>query len=480
MSAEIANLNLKSIKSYQDEIHKPINLDEDIDSPFTGEYRKSTWMTQLPVPLMESGNSRTRTFTVHSTFHFLMGVNLRQKFPVIKVKDSCRDTVQICYCHNLGTNIVESAVMKIGDDTVQNLDPCSYDVSSQYNMKPGFREHYDRCVGNCDLLEKWTTILPEYTTNVPQPWYFRDSRRLAYPICLDPNSKVTFTYTFRSILDLLRCRYRKTVDDPWMDVSAIDISGFLEPFEKLEPAQLWGQYAQIDNEELRYHKEAGGSPNPEDVKHWKADHTYWIRNFITVTSSNPVFYSTTEKLNLQCITPCLAVFWCAENVEAFKNHNYSNYTTNKEDLYSGWNPCGSVTLNHSTKNILDDLDPDHFELNEVWNSFRSAPSEPGYNVFPFTRNPFSDGSEVGIIFNGLDASLAVKIVNSEPFTKENKSKVTTAEDLLKAIEASLGQTTPQQKSSHLGFRVQIRMLVLRKLSFAWSKDGCKAELDKTK
>lgn len=453
MSASIAKLDLETITAFQREIHDPKDENEGITSNFFREFHKTTWYTHLPIKLKCSPNENELIYTANNTFDFLLYTYMRQNFPALRVKKELQGKCEICWPHNLGTNIVINAQFKYDDDTPQTIDSVWYDIYPQFYMKPGFRNHYNGCVGNIPALENWSTFLPEYTTNAPQPWYYCRDITLAVPLFYCTLSTVTHHYKMRTkISELLRMRVRKNIDDDWTEIPCnlkyIDGAGATGT---LKIPELWGRYAYLTDEEREFNR-------------CQTERVYYIEDIVAAESINQGNFGNNVPIELDCKTPCKAIFWVAESLKARKNRNYSNYTTNPDNLYEGWNPVQKVSLVYSGSPRLENMDSDHFDRMESYYHFPSPPEEPGYNAYSFAMDSRSLDADIGIVMDGLKTKLVVSLGNSNPYLKpvrEMEDKQTSIEEL---------ETPPVDLYGNTGFIVHVRMLVMKKLIFTFNED----------
>lgn len=470
MSAEIAKLDLLTIKAFQLELHQgsKTNPQEEVLTQFGHEFRKKTWSTSVPVTIPGSLAEGKITFTMPMAFHYLQYVVLRQKLPAIRVLPQFSEQIRICWPHNPGSNVVPHAVFKINEDTVQTLTAPSYDALNQFELQPaGFRNHYDLCIGNRPFLEEWAELLPEYTTNFIVPWGFSRHESQAIPLLLCSMDKITMTFTVRNKLtEMLRMQQKSKKTGEWIDIpprpQVIEGCG-----TNLPVPELSGRFSLISDEELNYHRHGWNVPDPIAKAQWENLHTYYTRNFIPVKSPNPLPFGKTEELGIICNTPCLKLYWMGENVSAQKMNNYSNYTSNTKNLYDGYNVCGTTTLSHSGQSRIKDLNVDFFDKIEPWKTCKSAPTEAGYNTYSFSNDSMGLDAEVGLIFKGLDAKFSVQLENSNPFLKPIDTKNNSSNPLEEIVDDDeIPVVAPtHNRPDEPTFTIHLLLLVLRKLTF---------------
>lgn len=481
MSASVAKLDLESLKEFQNELHLAENEDEEITSNFYREFRKTTWYTHMPVRLKATANENQIVYSVNNTFHWLRYVYMRQHFPALRVKKEFEGRIMICWPHNLGHNVVVNTQLKFDDDIPQSFDTYWYDIYSQFYMKPGFREHYNVCIGNIPALEKWSNFICEYTTNTPQPFYFMRDESLAIPLLFCSLSTIEFHYRVHNkIENLLRMRVRKEKqiheeieiknEDgsikkervakkvyQWMDIDCN--LKYLEGAGSglLKTPELWGRYAYITDEECKWWKEC--------IQNEKGEHVYYIEDITSADSPNTNPYGKNATVELNGKNPAKAIFWVAENMKARNHRNYSNYTTNIDNLYDGWNPIRSISLTYNGNPRLDNMDSDHFDKMEPYFHFPSPPSEAGYNAYSFSNDSTSLDAEIGRVFDGIKATFSALLGNTDPFLKPVKK----TGDRQAEIE-ELDDDKMLTDTSNGEFILRVRMLVMKKLTFKLDQD----------
>ena len=151
------------------------------------------------------------------------------------------------------------------------------------------------------------------------------------------------------------------------------------------------------------------------------------------------------------------MFWVAENLTSRENRNYSNYTTNPDSVYLGWNPIKRVSLSYGGSPRFDDMESDHFDKIECWKHFPSAPAEAGYNGYSFSLDSTSLDADVGIVMDGIKARLVSTLGNTDPYlkpVKENDEKKASIDEL--DIDVTTGSAGDK-------FSIHVRLLVMKKL-----------------
>jgi hypothetical protein len=461
----VAKLELESITDFQKEIHLTKEK-EAISSIFYHEFRKSTWYTHIHARLKCTADDENLEFVANTTFHYLKYTYMVTELPEIRIKPQYEGQYRICWTHNIGSNIVESADFQVDDDYFTGFDRQWMDIQSQFYMKPGFREHYNMCMGNLNFLEEWSNHLPRYKTTVPQPWYYSIDTGYAFPLYYcNSESTVVHNYQMRTkIADLLRMAVYKEDLKAWVELPAVDFTVLegASALTKLKTPELWGCYAYITEDEIDFHK-------------CKTERIFYINDVIACDASNPTTYGLAAEINLYCETPCKAMFWMAENLDATKLRNYSNYTTDTNNIYRGWNPVDRVTLKYGKTDRIKNMGSEHFERVQAWYHMPSAPSEPGYNTYSFAQDSMSLDAEIGLVFTRLRTKLILHIKNTDPFNR-TRSKASAIEDYSEYEDGveSVDRMSEDGTDRNLvqpEFLARVRLLVLKKLTITKSGDS---------
>jgi hypothetical protein len=386
--------------------------------------------------------------------------------PQFRVKQKYHKRVRIAWCHNVGTNKTRQAVFKDDDDVYHTWDNVWADIYFQFFQDPGAgkRDNHNTGIGNVPCLEEWTESLPTYEINVDQPWFYSMYPALAFPIFYknSSQSRSEHRYKFRKTLDLLRVQVRNTKNQ-WVNVTR-GVAKYLDfnPAALNKPPELWGRYAYISENEIKWYK-------------CRQERTFYIRDVEFCDSPNPNKYMSTAEVDFACTNPCMAFFWVAENMDATAVHNYSNYTTNTDDLYSGWDPIRTNTLKYGTHKRLDNMPSHHFSIAEARKHFRSAPSERGYHGYSIAYDCTNFDGDTGVVFAGK-AKFQCKISNnniflSTPFEEEEEEEddniaIAPADfddvdappsTLISPVAATSGEISPN-------FITRVRLYVMRKVT----------------
>jgi hypothetical protein len=336
---------------------------------------------------------------------------MRFSIPDFKVRAELEGKCEFAYCHNLGTNIIKKAVFKDDDAPHHSWDNIWADIYFQFFQKAGAgkRTNHNIGIGNIPALEDWSSEKEAYDFNIEQPWFYGIDRCYAFPIYAANNSqnKPEHRYTCRLNLNEL-IRIRVLENDTWRELSGeVDVSKYLDTrkITKIKTPELWGRYALLSDIELAHYKCLG-------------TRSYFTRDVEVCDTANTNEFGTVADVSLTSSKICLAFFWVAENIDATNARNYSNYTTNKYDLYEGRDPITTTTLKYGNTLYLDKLPSDHFSIAQPREHFPSSPDEIGYHGYSYASNCANYDADIGVVFEGLKAKLLCSIdANSKSVEK---------------------------------------------------------------
>lgn len=471
MSILVARTELQSLTKEQEDVHSTTDLSEEIVSNFYRAFLKSTWYSSILMKLPASENAdNIVSYAVDDTFHFLVYSYLTFRTPVIKVKPKYTGRVRIAWPHNLGTNITTEASFVADDnDVYQTWDNVWADIYFQFYQGSGAgkRENHNKGIGNMKCLEDWSEFLPSCSIDVEQPWFYSMDPGLAFPIFYKGSQvRAKHTYKFRrGIADLLRVQI-KTTSGSWKDLARRDdLSKYLDmpKSEKIQIPELWARYSYNRDNEL---------------KQFKCEKTrvLYTRNIVARDADNPINYGNSVSILMGSGRPCLAFFWVAENSDAAKTHNFSNYTTNKKDLYAGWDPVKASTFTYGVDKLFFDMPSHHFNIASSRKHFPSSPDEIGYHAYSYAWDSTSIHGDIGIVFENVSAKLTCSIADTNIWNDENKDDeaddmVEEANSVLKKVEKSVDPEVVEANKQE--FILRTRMLVVRKFTISID-DGGKA------
>ncbi len=460
---------------FQKELHRrrgtvdngKVTMTEGVSTIFQHRFKKISWYTPIKAKLEVVGDGETAIYTADNSYDHLFKVFMDLMLPALRIKSKFADKYRMAWTHNIGINIDKLAELKANDVPLNSFDPVGHDILSQYGylVKTGFKKHHLISIGSVPKLEQWSSFLPAHQLNVLQPFYYAKANHLALPLLGSSLTQFKHIYKLRrKILDLLRMQKYNDKSNSWIDIKPnhLVIDGIKDKDASLKVPELWGRYAKITDEERDWYKECGEG----------TVHEYYYDDLVVCDDTNKKVYGETATIPLKSPTPVKAVFWVSENLSATRYNNYSNYTTNAENINHGWNPNKNFKLAYATSTRVEEMSIDHAEREEAW-EFPRAPWEPGYNAITFCNNPFSIDGEASVDLQGNNASLVVTLGNTDPNLinpedYEAKIDLEANHDSEEEEEEAASEPDTKGKGRKIAspeFMVRSRLLVYRKLSY---------------
>lgn len=462
----VAQVELETRGSFQDEIHAAKNPNETVRSKFSYPYKKTAWSSNVLEELTakDEGRGETVIFNVNPKFHFLLRVYLEQEVGDIRVSEKYQENIKISLTHNIGHNIVKEGVMDIDGDKIQSLDTRWMDFKSQFFMDPGAgkRECYNKNIGNVDHLTSWSTYIPKDTVMIQQPYYFSKSTFKALPLLMGSVNNVSFRYKLRRKLSQLvrMIRYNKKLDK-WIPIKYnsryLDIS---DKDPELTQPRMFGRYAQVTDAEKNWRL------SEEFTESNQSQHKVYGEDIIRVSQNNTSKLGTSVPITLYSAHPVKAVFWLAENIKATGLNNRSNYTTNAMNLFEGHNPIEEVGISYGGMEKFSKMNFKHFSEMEPMSEFPSCPNEPGYAGYAYGYDITSLHADPGKIFNNIGrggADFVATLNDTNPYAKTSEDiseSESDEEDVSTVAKHGKKKTTDDTE-----YKIHVYMLVETELTY---------------
>ena len=397
-----------------------MDLDKPIDeaiSMFYLEFRKVIWYTVGLVELVKnSGRNADISYEIDKKYHYLTRTYFTIQIPPLRLTKEAKRKYRVRWPPNLGHQIIPKGGFYVDGEPWQTLDNEWCDANMHWFEKTGhgFRDLRQRDIGNVPYMHEFSDALPEYRLTPEQPWFYaRDSSR-AFPLFrCSFMSKVDHKFIFNlDIMKLIQIQDVETGKILEFGESAppkgITNEIFVNRLSEIPEPKLWGEYSINHSREFECLDKNSKYPiYVDDISHSSSD--------------NPQTYGSVVPMKLNTsIYPTKALFWMAENLNAKKKHIFSNYTTNEEDAFRGWNPIGSVSFKGKKGRKFDDLPSEHFDRKSAFH-FSSAPFQNGYNAYSFCNEPNALDIEPGIVLGSNDESISFRLKDTNPVVDDENS-----------------------------------------------------------
>lgn len=405
----------------------------------------------------DSGNMSCQ-YAVDPSYHYLLYTYMRHNVPSAWVRASKRGQYRIAWCYNLGSNMVNTGEFVHGEQTFPGFDSVWLDIYFQWFLPQDRVAAHNIAIGNVPKMQEFSSFLPAYVINLEQPWFYSCKGFPGWPI-MKAGAGSYHRYTFRRLKSLLRVQQNDGHGN-WRNVTgSVNIDSIVEFGPGIDAMpELWGKYAMLDQPEYDSYM---GCPDNE-VK------TFIVKDVVTIDTINSSSYNTAARLELESKTPCLAFFWCCSNVKAMAMNDFSNYTTDENDLTRGSDPVQANTLKYSNVYKFNKMPSDHFNLAVGRYHFPAVPRDVGHHAYCIANDPSSGDGEVALVFGADDQAVcrlkAELILDLADPAESASSLPQEDEDLITGADAIL--LDPSRKNT---FMSHARLLTTRKLTISKDK-----------
>ena len=486
-----AKIELDVLTTFQEYLHVHEDPEEHIPSKFNYTFIKTTWSVNLieEMDATVKSDGKVITYTTSNKYDFLLYSYLTQKISPMKLRKSVRKKVQICLPHNLGHNIIVRGDLVADGTVIQTIDSTWLDIHSQFFMEPGFRDNHNMAIGNVPFLEEWATHIPGYEITIHQPFFYSKHTAVALPLFLGSLGRVTHQYEFRRELSqILRMRILEDEEtNKWKEIPYNwNYMAAVSNDEKFDQPSMYGKYAIITDAERYWHK---GLVLVDDKSKNKAftepDPSYkplviYGENIVEITHKNSFGLGNNVELELSSNTPAKAMFWVAENIDATKLNNRSNYTTDPNNIMNGWGPISDISLSYGSVVKIKSMYSNHFNTGIKPREFMSPPSEPGYHALSFGYDVNSLHADVGIVFNRIGkVKISANLEDTNPFLKRivDKRRKNDDQDPDTFIPDELQENIRSKKRTRNGSNFKLKVYLLTTTRITLPSTG-KIELDR--
>jgi len=489
---QIAKDQLSSLTDFQRDIHV-LDVDDPIEiiSPYYKKYIKTTWRTSVITKFASHPDGDEIIYPLNNSFHYLEYTYLCFKLPAIRVKQKFLGKVRIAWCHDPGNNIRLISIFKEDDDEYHTIDNVWGDIHPQFYQQGGAgkREGHKLGTGIINYLEDWSEdYLPPYDIDVNQPWFYSNDIASAYPIWMKGSlTKASHRYKYRKkVVNLLRLEELK--DGKWVAKKS-NLSNYIDIIgpENIKTPELWGRYGYISDNELKWNNTCDDTwitiNEEENIK----QKVLYTRDVVSCDIENPMKYKNLSTKVLKCSNPCLAFFWVAENKDATSIHNYSNYTTNTNNVYEGWDPIKYTTFRLGQSVVFNKMKSHHFSIAQPREHFPSTPWMTGYHGYSNAHDSTDFNADIGLVYDELLAVMNCRIDNNDIYINRYKTDDNIddeddedEDDDKTEIESSgYDFKNLDNKSTDLSspnFIIRTRLLVIRKFTITNRNGVCTFEI----
>jgi hypothetical protein len=370
-----------------DEIEKYMYGGPTATAYFVREIRKSTWFTQVPVPLSRNtGNAafgQQWSVSISRAGDYLLQTWLRVNIPQVTLSAALANTFSLRWTKNLMHNLIREATITFNDLVAARFDNYHLDFWNGFTVDASKRNGYDNMIGNISTLinpvSSGGSLGPVggVNLNLPLPFFFSRDTGVALPTAALPYNEMQINFNFRDWTELLILTNSALVP-PASPYVPIVVGTHIASAPVLGNAQVWANYAIVSNEERRRMGCAVRDILIEQVQ------TTPRQNFNPLTNSMPTF-------DIRLSHTVKAIFFGVRNITG--PPEWSNYgtsspvvtgaTVNYEPAGS-FDPISNTTLIYENTNRLGAMGSDYFSLVNPFYHAPAIPSSIGYHLYSYS------------------------------------------------------------------------------------------------
>jgi hypothetical protein len=383
-----------------DEIEKYMYGGQTATAYFVREVRKSTWFTQVPVPLSKNtGNAafgQDWSVSISRAGDYLLNTWLRVNIPQVTLVGSLANTYSLRWTKNLMHNLIREVTITFNDLVAARFDNYHLDFWSAFTVPASKRNGYDNMIGNISTLINPVSNATTTGTgavlgtakginlNLPLPFFFSRDSGVALPTAALPYNEMQINFSFRDWTSLLVLTTNTpiagtTTNNPYIPVV---VGTHIQNAPVLGGAQVWANYAIVSNEERR---RMGCSVRDILIEQVQ---TASRQNYTPLTNEMPTF-------DIRFSHAIKALFFAVRNKTS--PAEWSNYATSSPvvagssvnyEPVGSFDPISDTTLIYENTNRLGSMGSDYFSLVNPYYHAPTIPSFIGYHMYSYSLKFF--------------------------------------------------------------------------------------------
>jgi len=373
-----------------DEIEKYMYGGPTATAYFVREVRKSTWFTQVPVPLSRNtGNAafgQEWSVSISRAGDYLLQTWLRVNIPAVTLLSSATAGLALRWTKNLMHNLIREATITFNDLVAARFDNYHLDFWTAFTVPASKRNGYDNMIGNISSLINPVGpggVLGNneggINLNLPLPFFFSRDTGVALPTAALPYNEMQINFNFRDWSELLVLTNTTAAAgvNPYVP---IQVGTHIAAAPVLGTVQVWANYAIVSNEERRRMGCAIRDILIEQVQ------TAPRQNFTPATNSSPTY-------DIRFSHAIKALFFGVRNKTGAAE--WSNYATSSPiatiapssvtyEPAGSYDPISNTTLIYENTNRLGSMGSDYFSLINPYYHAPSIPLNIGYHMYSYS------------------------------------------------------------------------------------------------
>lgn len=374
-----------------DEIEKYMYGGPTATAYFVREVRKSTWFTQVPVPLSRNtGNAafgQEWSVSISRAGDYLINTWLRVNIPQVSLVAGIDPTFQLRWTRNLMHNLIKEVTLSFNDLVAARFDNYHLDFWTAFTTRASKRNGYDNMIGNISsLINPISTGGATSTSlgtpqginlNLPLPFFFSRDSGVALPTAAIPYNDMQINFSFRDWHELLILTNSAAVGNPYVPIV---VGTHIQTTPVLGPVQVWANYAIVSNEERR--RMGCG------VRDILIDQSQTAPRqiFNPRTNDQPTY-------DIRFSHAIKALFFAVRNKTS--PSEWSNYSTSSPvvtgssvnyEPSGSFDPISDTALIYENTNRLGSMGSDYYSLVNPYYHAPAIPSFIGYHIYSYSLN----------------------------------------------------------------------------------------------
>jgi hypothetical protein len=350
-----------------DEIEKYLYGGKFATSYFVRETKKSTWFSQIPVPLqVVSGCAdfgSTFAVSISRSADYLLNCWLRLQLPQLS---SANQDITIMPTHNFMHNLVQECCITFNDLVAQSFTSRFLDFWTAFTVPASKTNTYNNMI-NYAVGAPGLGALSSTTLNLPLPFFFSRDSGVALPTAALPYNEMLISITLRPLEELYLLY--DTSSDECLEFDKTLVTSQRDNYS-IRNLTVWGNYAVVSNDERK--RMACG---PRDILIEQVQQ-HGPRSF------NSVSQSDSRKFDLKFSHAVKVLFFSLMNTSC--KGDLSNYMTGSfqqqhtQEAFACVDPIAATSLLYENTTRLANMGSDYYTLVQP---YYHAPSGPPDNVF---------------------------------------------------------------------------------------------------
>ena len=412
----------------------------EIETIFYNGLKPVTWYSMNPRPFTHTVSDQVHNYSLESGHSYLFYSYFVAETIPLGVKEEFRHDTRIGWCRNLLAEIITSGTLMNDTTTIATIDREWLIFYPEFYIEGGIAQ-YDRDVGNQAVLVEMSTALPRKRLSLRQPWFYANCSSSAFPLFyLNSQTSLVHKYRFNlAISELLRMEI--LVDGSWKLVKP-ELHRLIGVPEggTLPAPELWANMGKVSENEITWNK-CNRKLMP-----------IYVETVVAATSTDKLGYGSQTTVQLKPGGPVKAIFWGLRNKSSDFYNVRSNYTADIGNPTQGATVAGKCSLEYRETQKLEEMDPEHFEMQLLRDHLPSVPRTRGFYGYVFCYDVATHGDNVAALLGALDSKFTIKLEDPEEYGwKSGNVNVRTLQPIQPA------QNSPE-------FSLVLRMLVMRKFT----------------